>query len=278
MINSKTDLNNFNIDYSVSDIANKMLQNIIKKNINIDEKQFQQIIDTLVIFKDKKFNRCWIAEYLPFWHDTLKKEIDNIKIKKIKYLQIGVFEGMSLIYLTQILLSNFDVEITIIDDFSTEPYFDTEQTFDDNLKNIIIRKMKKNSHDALLELINNKETFDFIYCCGSRKPYVVYVDFALLTKLINGDTYLLVDDYSAFSSYSDDISPNLIKDIFIKSFKKYHKNITIGQQNLLVFKTIQQEEYKIVEKKPDCTNRIINNKSEYNKYKTRYNFLKQNSK
>jgi hypothetical protein len=254
-----------------------MFQNILNKNISIDNDQFQQIIDSLIIFKDKVFNRCWIAEYLPFWNTILKKEIENIKVKKIKYLQIGVFEGMSLLYLTQILLSNFDVEITVIDDFSTEPYFKTEQTFDDNLKNIKIKKIKKDSHTALLELINNNETFDFIYCCGSRKPYIVYVDFALLTKLLNNNTYLLVDDYSAFSSYSGDIEPNLVKDIFIKSFKKYHKNIGVGEQNLLIFNEIKQEDYKIIEKKPDCINRT-NNKSEYNKYKNKYNFLKNELK
>jgi len=278
MISSKTDINKFNIDYSVSDIVNKMFQNILDKNISIEGDQFQQIIDTLIIFKSKHFNRCWIAEYLPFWYSILKKEIENIKVKKIKYLQIGVFEGMSLLYLTQILLSNFEVEITVIDDFSTEPYFKTEETFDNNLKDVKIRKIKQDSHTALLELINNKETFDFIYCCGSRKPYIVYVDFALLTKLITDNTYLLVDDYSAFSSYSGDIEPNLVKDIFMKSFKKYHKNIIVGEQNLLIFKEIKQEEYKIIEKKPDCVNRIIDNKLEYNKYKNKYNFLKQKLK
>lgn len=273
MISSKTDINNFNIDYSVSDIANKIFQTILNKNISIDNNQFQRIMDTLIIFKNKVFNRCWIAEYIPYWQTILKKEIENIKVNKLKYLQIGVFEGMSLLYLTQILLPNFDIEITVIDDFSTEPYFKTEQTFDNNFKDIKIRKIKKDSHTALLELINNNETFDFIYCCGSRKPYVVYVDFAFLTKLINDKTYLLIDDYSAFSSYSDDIEPNLVKDIFIKSFKKYHRNVVIGKQNLLIFKEIKQEEYKIIEKKPDCVN-----KSEYDKYKNKYNFLKNKLK
>lgn len=271
MITAQTNLNKFNLDTSVSDIGNKMLSNIIKKNIIIDENKFQQILDTLIVFKDKTFNRCWIAEYLPYWYDILKSNINN-KTKIIKFLQIGVFEGMSLLYLSKVIFADYELEITVIDDFSTEQYFNTEGTFDENMAGIKIRKLKKDSHTALIELINNKETFDFIYCCGSRKPFVVYVDFALLTKIISDESMILLDDYQYFSSYEGDINPDLIKNIFTQSFKRYCKNIPVGQQNLLIFRKIEIDKYTVKEKPADCINRSSN--KEYEKYKNKYKFLK----
>jgi len=276
MITAQTNLNNFKFDYSISDIANKIFSNIVKKNIIINEDKFQEILHTLTIFKDKKFNRCWIAEYLPYWHDILKQHITNIKSKKIKFLQIGVFEGMSLLYLAKIIFAGYDLDITVIDDFSTEQYFNTEETFDINLNDFKIRKIKKDSHTALIDLINKNETFDFIYCCGSRKSFIVYVDFALLTKVINDNSYILLDDYQYFSSYEGDINPDLVKNIFIQSFKRYSKNIPVGQQNLLIFRKIEIDKYTIKEKQPDCVNRSTNNK-EYEKYKEKYKFIKNNT-
>lgn len=268
MITNNTNIDDFKYDGSVKDIVIKTYSYIIKKNIKVTNDEFQNILDSLIIFKDKNFNRCWINEYLFFWTTLLKDKVDHIQKKKLKYLQIGVFEGLSLLYLTQVILKNFEVEITIIDDFSTEQYFNTEKTFDENLKGINVRKYKQDSNDALIDLIYNKEKFDFIYCCGSRKPYVVFVDMALLTRLTQDGSYVLLDDYTYYSSYENDISPDLVKDIFMKSFRRYCENIALGLQNLLIFKELKPVPYIPKEKKPDCVNR------DYKKYRDKYYALK----
>jgi hypothetical protein len=112
--------------------------------------------------------------------------------------------------------------------------------------------MKEDSHTALSKLISRGEKFDFIYCSGSRKPYVCYVDFALLSKVVNDDSMMLLDEYSAWSSYEGDISPDKVRDIFIESFKRQVDVIPVGLQKLVKFKKVALDDWVAREKPADC--------------------------
>lgn len=229
----------------VAEIATKLIKNTDATYIN--KNKLQDALDTLDVFEGKKYNRCWVAEYLPYWNETLKAEVQEIfkdrkspikpkeQIKKVKLLQIGVFEGLSLIYIANHIFRDIPLEITIIDNFSTETYFNTEETFKENTRDLNITIIKKESHEALLDLINSNIMFDFIYCSGSRKPSVCYVDFALLSKVIDENGMMLLDTYDAYSSYEGEVSPTVARNAFISSFARYVDVVKVGKQRLLKF-------------------------------------------
>jgi hypothetical protein len=230
-------------------------ERIIKRSdsIEVSRDMVQSALDTLGVFHGKKYNRCWVAEYLPYWNSKLLTQVNKWSHKDpIKFLQIGVFEGLSLIYLTKHIFAGHKLEITVIDDFSTEPYFNTEETFRANTVDMGVRVIKKQSHPALLELIDAGEKFDFVYCSGSRKPSVCYVDFALLSMVMSENGMILLDTYDAYSSYEGEISPTVARSAFMGSFARFSDVKKIGAQRLMKFKTVAVDNWAMKEKPADC--------------------------
>jgi hypothetical protein len=256
-------------DEFIYDEEYKMIaERIIKRSdsIEVSRDMVQSALDTLGVFHGKKYNRCWVAEYLPYWNSKLLKQVNKWSHKDpIKFLQIGVFEGLSLIYLTKHIFAGHKLEITVIDDFSTEPYFNTEETFRANTADMDVRIIKKQSHPALLELIDEGEKaqplqgklpqgkkFDFVYCSGSRKPSVCYVDFALLSMVMSDNGMILLDTYDAYSSYEGEISPTVARSAFTGSFARFSDVKKIGAQRLMMFKPVAVDKWVMKEKPADC--------------------------
>lgn len=243
----------FKYDSALKDIAYRI---VLHTSSDITKDQLQSTLDSIDVFKGCNFHRCWVAEYLPYWHTLLPSHVESLP-QTVKFLQIGVFEGLSLIYLAKNILSSSGrtLEITVIDDFSTEQYFETEKTFRQNtsdLQNLTI--IKKDSHSALQELWNAGSTFDFIYCSGSRKPAVCYVDFALLSKVVTPGSKILLDTYYSWSSYEGEISPEITRDTFCKSFARQIEETSIGKQKLIGFKEVV-DDWVPREKPADCVPR-----------------------
>ncbi len=236
------------------DIAKRVVSHADPKRITKED--LQSTLDSISVFSGCNFHRCWVAEYLPYWNKQLLPQIKKriVSDKPLKFLQIGVFEGLSLIYLIKHIFAGYNCEVTIIDDFSTEKYFDTENTFYANTKEINPVVLKKDSHSALLELISSNTTFDFIYCSGSRKPAVCYVDFALLSKVVKPGSMLLLDTYYSWASYENEISPDIVRDTFIKAFTRSSDVAPIGRQLLMTFKEVK-DDWVIKEKPADCVPR-----------------------
>ena len=58
-----------------------------------------------------------------------------------------------------------------------------------------INALKGDSTQVLLDLIVNKDTFDFIYVDGSHKCLDVYNDCVLSWKLLRKGGFMVIDDY-----------------------------------------------------------------------------------
>lgn len=260
----KYDLANFKYNPNLRDVARRMNKYLPKNDISITE--MQETLDSLNVFDNIKFHRCWAAEHLPYWYTKLRPLAQSVfsgRAAPIKYLQIGVFEGMSLLYLNKVVLDGFQTEITVIDNFSTEQYFKTEQTFDSNTKDLnIVNKIKKLSHDALRELVAANDKFDFVYCSGARKPDICFVDFAWLSQIMAPSGILLLDAYDIqWASYDGDISPNIVRDTFIDAFKLHIITTDIGRQRAIQFLPEVPQKWQIKEKAPDCVNYGMQNRT-----------------
>ena len=205
---------------------------IFYKSKILKNKIFQSGNHIAVDFKSKikkyNFNVFWFLNNLEIFNYFFPRDFN----KSFTYLEIGSYEGMSLLY---ILERYKNVKITAIDlwnDSNIEISFNKNTNKYSNLK-----KIKLDSIIALRELNKNKEKFNYIYVDGFHDGAHVIVDAIEAFKLldINGimilDDFLQVDKNIAYQSYEGIL-------YFLRLFRKEIKILYL--QNILVLKKIKE--------------------------------------
>lgn len=152
------------------------------------------------------FSQDWHSRHIPLWTEQLKEFKDK---KDLQFLEIGVFEGRSAIW----LLDNFDCHITLIDTFqgseehagmgissdglydkfleNIEPYISrTEIIRDTSLKALI------GLHCYNMEYKVEAYNFDCIHIDGSHMSRDVFTDIGLAWDLLKKGGILIADDYN----------------------------------------------------------------------------------
>ncbi len=199
--------------------------------------------DTTAANKDAtfEFTRDWFSRHIPVWDRIIGQE------KPRKILEIGSFEGRSACYLIEkcAALVEGEVSITCVDtwegSFEHRPgatveaiMGDVERRFDHNTrlaltkatKPIALRKLKRNSRDALAGLIAEGalESFDLIYIDGSHEAPDVLADAAMAFPLLRIGGILIFDDYlwSMQRPGSQDVllMPKLAIDAFMNIYQR----------------------------------------------------------
>jgi predicted O-methyltransferase YrrM len=136
------------------------------------------------------------------WFDKLAKDnFEHIikpafKDKKINYLEIGTYEGASLLYMFNEVLTHQESKATVIDPF--ENFNDCYNQFDifkSNLTNYIGRTqiIKGYSQLELTKLDTN--SYDIIYIDGDHTSSAVLTDAILSFSLLKHNGYMVFDDY-----------------------------------------------------------------------------------
>jgi len=165
-----------------------------KKNKSLSNK-YEKIFDNDFFFSK---NEDWFSHNIPIWDFVIKKEI---KInKKIEYLEIGSYEGRSVVYICSEFKNLFATAV--------DPYLPCEEhkTYSiDHEIEIKYENCKKNlnffkdrvkihrltSNDFFKQ--NNKK-FDLIYVDGSHKATDVKNDFLNSLEIINQNGLIILDD------------------------------------------------------------------------------------
>ena len=147
----------------------------------------------------------------------------------INYLEIGCFEGASVFYMFQNVLTHSDAHVTVID-----PFEDSEDNigmfsgkamdkFTNNLEkhldNITIIKGYSNVELQKLE----KEFYDLIYIDGDHTSYAALVDGILSFPLLRKGGMMIFDDYPWIGNPADDLhhsnNPYTGINYFLKMFE-----------------------------------------------------------
>ena len=205
---------------------------IFYKSKILKKKIYKSGNDVATDFKSKikkyNFNVFWFMNNLEIFNYFFPRDFN----KSFTYLEIGSYEGMSLLY----LLENYkNVKITAIDlwnDSNIEISFNKNTNKYSNLK-----KIKSDSIIALRELNKNKEKFNYIYVDGFHDGAHVIVDAIEAFKLldINGimilDDFMQVDKNIAYQSYEGIF-------YFLGLFRKEIKILYF--QNIIVLKKIKE--------------------------------------
>ena len=206
-----------------------LVSEIIKKKNNSNQKRFY--------FNQKySFSEDWFSINIPIWEYFFKKEL-NLN-SQLNYLEIGIFEGRSIIYICE---KYKDIKVTCVDPYDKYENIESSakkqemsniyKTFQNNTKNLRdrINHHKINSSDFFK--INNK-TFDIIYIDGSHFYLDVYNDFKNSLNCLNDGGIIIFDDF--LWNYYKKIEENPINGILpFLNKQKYLKIISASNQLIL---------------------------------------------
>lgn len=157
-------------------------------------------------------NKCY--QFTNNWFENIPKPVwEQIvpQIKPRRILEIGSYEGASIVYLIEKLCPEFSIEVRCIDTWSGgiehtgTNMSDVEARFDKNVAHaqsifpgkVALHKHKGYSDQILPELLVQgfRNYFDFIYIDGSHQAPDVLVDAVLSFKLLKVGGVIAFDDY-----------------------------------------------------------------------------------
>lgn len=186
--------------------------------------------------KEYKFSTDWFTAKIPFWKKTLA---DFKGRPDISYLEIGVFEGNSAIWVLENILTHPTSKMTCIDTFPE----DLHERFLANLELSGAKEkatvIKGPSQIELRYLPLN--SFDIVYIDGSHIAKDVLTDGVLSWGLLKKGGIMIFDDYRwKEDTLPAELRPQMAIDAFIKSFKDELEMISHSYQ-VIVKKTIRAE-------------------------------------
>ncbi len=171
----------------------KFLRVFSKSKIKKEKNYYKSLLKNLTISSD------FFSTNVYFFFKHIKD------YEKLKYLEIGSYEGCSAIYLASRFKESkvFCVDIweRVQEEYNENINFnDIEKNFDINTKNYSnIFKIKKYSDEFFLE---NDKTFDVIYVDGHHLAEQVYKDAVNSWNVLNKKGLIIFDDY-IWKNYDD---------------------------------------------------------------------------
>ncbi len=169
--------------------------------------------DRAVYKKDYQFSSDWFTYHIQVWEPLLTDFKDKADVR---YLEIGVFEGRSAIWMLENILTHPSARLTAIDIFSD----DLQERFAGNIDKSGFRDkveiVKGKSQEKLREL--PLESYDLIYIDGSHRAKHVYLDAALSWGILKEGGLLIFDDYLWNIEIPVDLIPKGSIDTFLMAF------------------------------------------------------------
>jgi len=165
------------------------------------------------------FSEDWFTENIPVWVKVLRP----FKGKPdLHYLEIGVFEGRSAIWMLENILTNPSSKLTGIDVFPKGT--DWKEKYLSNLSiSGFAHKATTIEGYSQIELRNLPlNSFDIIYIDGDHKAEGVLADAVLSFELLKTGGLLIFDDYLWLKKQLPaELRPKIAIDSFITSYRNY---------------------------------------------------------
>ena len=179
-----------------------------------------------VILKQYDFGIDAFTRNIPVWEIVL----EPYKDKPLNYLEVGVFEGLSLIWMLENVLTNPASSATAIDIFCG----DYEKTFYANLElsgfSDKVTTIKDYSQLALRGL--PFESYDIIYIDGSHTKNDTLEDAVLSWRLVKKGGLIIFDDYRRQDPEPKE-NPKFAIDGFARCFEDYFEVVHNEYQLIL---------------------------------------------
>jgi adenylate kinase family enzyme len=209
---------------------------LVKKNRNLI-KQIKKHYD-----EKYTFSQDWFSNNIPVWEYFINKEIN--KKKKLEYLEIGSYEGRSVIYICE-NYKNFN--LTVVDPYLK--HSEIENFTDQNIKKAF-KIFKKNINNFKNRIkfyklksseffTQNKKKYDLIYIDGSHFYKDVIQDFKNSLNVLNINGLVIFDDFT-WDHYKN-IEHNPIGGI-LPLIKDNNSISIISVSNQIIIKKIYERE------------------------------------
>jgi len=172
------------------------------------------------------FSSDWFSTLIPTW----EKALQPYKGKEgIRYLEVGFYEGRSLFWMLDNILTHPSARATVIDITLRKAFF--ENLLISGAVNKV-NPIKGRSQDALRRL--QKNSFDIIYIDGSHVAGDVLVDAALSWPLLKDNGTLIFDDYVYKTGAAPlELRPQVVIDAFITAYRNSLETLHFGRQCIL---------------------------------------------
>ena len=193
--------------------------------------------------KAYRYTEDWFVGKIS-WPDLLDGYRDK---PNVRYLEIGVFEGRSFLWMLDNILTGHGASAVAVDLFE-ESY---EKTFRDNLRlsgNANRVRILKGRSDLVLHALP-AHSFDIIFIDGSHAARDVMTDAIQGWLLLADDGLMIMDDYgndkprkdfASLARVPDELKPRVALDAFLTAFR--------GELEVV------QRDFQLVvrKRKPDC--------------------------
>jgi predicted O-methyltransferase YrrM len=180
------------------------------------------------------FSSGWHVRHIELWSEVLA---DLKGRPDLRYLEVGVFEGRSLIWMLENVLTHPSARATAIDLFGSE----YEAVFDDNLEaSGFAYKVTKLAGPSARELRGLElGTYHVVYIDGSHTADDVLLDAALSWDLLAPGGLMIFDDYAWPGRHGEplpaELRPQLAIDAFVAA-NRYALEIVHRDYQLIVRK------------------------------------------
>lgn len=186
-----------------------------------------------IVYKDAVYTRDWFPERRA-WDHFFATERNNVR----EYLEIGVFEGRSLLHAAHIFPN---AALTCIDTFEgggahhphlEELFAKLEDRFLHNIKPIRerVKVLKGTSVKRLAELSDAAEVFDVIYIDGSHFYRHVMLDTLMAWPLLKVRGVLVWDDYDFAQAQYGNKVPKLAANQFLDAYAGDYEVVFVTNQ------------------------------------------------
>ena len=169
--------------------------------------------DRSIYKKDYQFSSDWFTYHIRVWESLLTEFKDKADVR---YLEIGVLEGRSAIWMLENILTHPSARLTAID------------IFPDDLQERFVGNIDKSGFRDKVEIVKGKSqaklrelplgSYDLIYIDGSHRAKHVFVDAALSWDLLKEGGVLIFDDYLWNIELPSDLIPKGPIDTFLMAF------------------------------------------------------------
>jgi len=202
-----------------------LLPKIIYSQYLLNNNRGKNLKNEKKLYYDNKYRFYypdWFSKNIPCWEKIVNK------INKIKYLEIGSFEGRSAVFVKE--LDNLESLVVVdiwknYDELKTVDFDKVYKNFNYNIglteKVGDIKIMKTTSDDFFY---NNKNYFNLIYIDGYHHYEQVKKDFINSFNFLEKNGYIICDDFLWF--YYDKIELNPMKAI-LEYYELYKSKLSV---------------------------------------------------
>ncbi len=165
--------------------------------------------------EDDAYTKDWTSRLVPLWSELLEPLRGR---PGLNYLEVGVYEGRTLVWMLENYLTHPTARATAID-----PFFD-------DLKQRYLANIGKSEHADKVTTITGfsqielrklpDASYDVIYVDGSHSADDVLADAVLCWPLLKNGGLLIFDDYG-WVGVPDELRPQVAIDAFITAYRSY---------------------------------------------------------